>query len=203
MGKLTPTYIEPKPTQKTFCPSSNSARDNLAKKAPNEVICLGKEPDVIPSQNLTLMKKFTNSIDRRMKQVTPALPDLEVVKPTYKSDKYPLHQQFQVENAPKKVRKCPDPTLYEDIVEYHDNKHAQHSSGKTVKESENAIHSSSPEPDENIKTPFQNVQNCLFSLFTAMMPWCLMRKVYWKRDKRSEALYEKTARMNLKKKRLG
>jgi len=46
------------------------------------------------------------------------------------------------------------------------------------------------------KAPFERFQNCLFSTFTACAPWCLMRKVYWKKEKYSEELFAVTSRRN-------
>ena len=46
------------------------------------------------------------------------------------------------------------------------------------------------------KKPFESFQNCLFSLYTACVPWSCVRRVYWKRDQRSEEVFTKTARRN-------
>lgn len=32
---------------------------------------------------------------------------------------------------------------------------------------------------DTITRPFLRLESCLFSCFTACMPWCVMRKVYW------------------------
>jgi len=172
--------------QKTF-----PARDTLAKKPQNDKICLGKEPDVTPSQNLRLMKRLTNTIDRKIRQITPSMPDLEVVKQTNDTANYQQKLKSKEKLAPR-VRKCPDPTLYEDIIE---------SSSMHLNEKPTAK-STTPELNPDIRTPFENVQKSLFSFFTAVVPWCLMKRVYWKRDKRSEELYERTTRMNAKNRKI-
>lgn len=202
MGKMTPAYLEPKQAPKSFSNSSNSARDNLANKNQNNIICLGKEPDVTPSQNFKFMKRFTDTIDRKMKQMTPAMPDLEIVKQSNEKPDYQMQQSLKPkEKVPPRLRKCPDPNLYEDILECttsNPNSNQMHLTASSAPTAQ----SSSPEPNQDIRTPFQNVQNCLFSMFTAMVPWCLMKKVYWKRDKRSEELYERTTRMNAKNRKM-
>jgi len=151
-----------------------------------------------PSQNLRLMKRLTNTIDRKIRQMTPSLPDLEIVKPSSNMTNYANQQKLkEKEHVPGRVRKCPDPTLYEDIIETSTEKDSvMHFNEKTTAKS------SSPEPDPDVRTPFENLQNCLFSFFTAVVPWCMMKKVYWKRDKRSEELYERTARMNAKNRKI-
>ena len=198
MGNTTKNYPEPKNSAKTIFHSSNAARDSLAKKPQIDTICLGKEPDVVPSQNLRLMKRLTNTIDRKIRQMTPSLPDLEIVKPSSNMTNYATQKKLkEKENVPERLRKCPDPTLYEDIIETSTEKDSvMHFNEKTTAKS------SSPEPDPDVRTPFENLQNCLFSFFTAVVPWCMMKKVYWKRDKRSEELYERTARMNAKNRKI-
>jgi len=198
MGHMTKNYLEPKNSAKTTFHSSNTARDTLAKKPHNDSICLGREPDVTPSQNIRLMKRLTNTIDRKIRQITPALPDLEVIKPAQNINNYQTQQKLkEKENVPQRVRKCPDPTLYEDIIEASTEKE-----GTTHFNQKKTAKSISPEPNPDVRTPFENLQNCLFSFFTAVMPWCMMKKVYWKRDKRSEELYERTARMNAKNRKI-
>ena len=44
--------------------------------------------------------------------------------------------------------------------------------------------------------PFESFQNCLFTTFTACVPWCMMKQVYWKKDRKSEELFTITARRN-------
>ena len=46
------------------------------------------------------------------------------------------------------------------------------------------------------KRPFESFQNCLFSLYTACVPWSCVRRVYWKQDQRSEEIFTKTSRRN-------
>jgi len=46
------------------------------------------------------------------------------------------------------------------------------------------------------KKPFESFQNCLFATFTACVPWCMMKQVYWKKDRKSEELFTITARRN-------
>ena len=46
------------------------------------------------------------------------------------------------------------------------------------------------------KRPFESFQNCLFSLYTACVPWSCVRRVYWKQDHRSEDIFTKTSRRN-------
>ena len=46
------------------------------------------------------------------------------------------------------------------------------------------------------KKPFESFQNCMFTTFTACVPWCLMKQVYWRKDKTSEELFSITARRN-------
>jgi len=203
MGKMNPNYLEPKHTTKTFSYSSNSARDTLGKKKIQvDGICLGKEPDVTPAQNMNLIKRFTNTIDRKMKQMTPALPDLEIVRPP--SEISNIQEKFKKkESFPQRIRKCPDPNLYEDILECNEsNSMSLHLNDNITKNCQTPPQSTSPEPNQDVRTPFKNLQNCLFSMFTAIVPWCMMKKVYWKRDKRSEDLYERTSRLNAKNKKM-
>jgi len=209
MGNTTRGYLEPKHLAKTQSHSSNSARDILAKKAQTETICLGKEPDVNQSQNLRLMQRLTNTIDRKLRQLTPALPDLEVVKRTNgaanTSSNFQIQQKLKSDTkVPQRIRKCPDPTLYEDIIESStdNNDNPKHLNDEGHRRSTTGGKSSSPEPNPDIRTPFENAQNCLFSMFTAVVPWCLMKKVYWKRDRRSEELYERTTRLNAKSRKM-
>jgi len=46
------------------------------------------------------------------------------------------------------------------------------------------------------KAPFEKFQNCLFSTFTMCAPWCIMKKVYWKRDTTSEEIFAVNVRRN-------
>ena len=46
------------------------------------------------------------------------------------------------------------------------------------------------------KRPFESFQNCLFTLYTACVPWSCMRRVYWKQNQRSEEIFTKTSRRN-------
>jgi len=55
------------------------------------------------------------------------------------------------------------------------------------------------EPKQRVKgpkKPFESFQNCLFTTFTACVPWCMMKQVYWKKDRKSEELFTVTARRN-------
>jgi len=205
LDKVTHKYLEPTHSTKTFSYSSNSARDTLAKKSQGDNICLGKEPDVTPAQNMKLIKRFTNTIDRKMKQMTPAMPDLEIVRPPSEISQYNIQEKIKKkESVSHRVRKCPDPNLYEDILESNENykSNSMHLHENITKKFATSAQSSSPEPNPDIRTPFQNLQNSLFSMFTAIVPWCMMKKVYWKRDKRSEELYERTSRLNAKNKKI-
>merc|ERR1712192_35664 len=42
--------------------------------------------------------------------------------------------------------------------------------------------------------PFERFQEFLFKTFTTLVPWCLMKKVYWKRDRQSEQRFEDYSR---------
>lgn len=50
--------------------------------------------------------------------------------------------------------------------------------------------------DRKEKRPFESFQNCLFSLYTACVPWSCVRRVYWKQDHTSEEIFTKTSRRN-------
>ena len=55
-------------------------------------------------------------------------------------------------------------------------------------------------PDGEEKKPFESFQNCLFTIFTSCVPWSCMRRVYWRREHRSEDIFTKTSRRNSREK---
>ena len=74
-----------------------------------------------------------------------------------------------------KQRKCPDESLYEDLVE---NIRVQPENRfvDTFKEERCSDYNSE---DLNESKPFRRLETCLFSCFTSCVPWCLMRRIYW------------------------
>jgi len=196
IGNLASNYPEPKQGSKLFSQSSNSARDNLAGNKIQNDFVLGREPDVPTGHNMRLISRLTNTIDRKLRQMTPALPDLELVKP--KNDNPKTIEAKPPLKVPARTRKCPDPTLYEDVLE------VKHLGGRELPNLNRSSKNCSPEKekDPHIRTPFENLQRRLFSLFTTLVPWSCMKRVYWKRDRKSEALYERTTRMNAKSRKL-
>ena len=54
------------------------------------------------------------------------------------------------------------------------------------------------EQDINTKEmrPFESFQNCLFSVFTSCVPWSCMRRIYWRKDRKGDEVFQKTVRRN-------
>ena len=74
-----------------------------------------------------------------------------------------------------KQRKCPDESLYEDLVENIRVQSENHS--VDIFNDERCTDSESQ--DLNESKPFRRFESCLFSCFTSCLPWCLMRRIYW------------------------
>ena len=71
-------------------------------------------------------------------------------------------------------RQCPDPSLYEDLVENLNIGVTPDNIFTEAKES-----SECEAEGETQSKPFLRLESFLFSCFTWCVPWCLMRRVYW------------------------
>ena len=99
-----------------------------------------------------------------------------------------IEQKLNVEHPKKQFRN--------DLSEIKENK--MHSS-KEEDMIENKVALDEAEQKQKVKgpkKPFESFQNCLFTTFTACVPWCMMKQVYWKKDRKSEELFTITARRN-------
>ena len=83
------------------------------------------------------------------------------------------NKQNRKNNILVKQRKCPDESLYEDLVE---NVRVQSENRDCSKEER---WSDSNTEDLNDSKPFRRLESCLFSCFTSCAPWCSMRRIYW------------------------
>ena len=136
---------------KPFRASSNSARDQLIKERDSSR--LGEEPTVnINVKTFKGDKLSFESLTRRRKKE-------------------------EIKKIDLKERICPDPTLYEDIVE-NLNVRPQLDDNLVEGNPQNGIQNYSEEVTET--KPFWRLEKFLFSCFTACTPWCLMRKIYWR-----------------------
>ena len=73
-----------------------------------------------------------------------------------------------------KQRKCPDESLYEDLVE-----NIRVQSEIIVDNSNEERRCDYNSEDRNESKPFRRLESCLFSCFTSCAPWFLMRRIYW------------------------
>ena len=130
--------------------SSNFARDQKMNKV-KDLPSLGEEPTVDLRKTFTLDKIKLGSLTRNK------------------------HQRKN--NILVKQRKCPDESLYEDLVE---NIRVE---PEIILDNSNQERCSEPSQDLNESKPFHRLENCLFSCFTSCLPWCLMRRIYWNNKK--------------------
>ena len=130
--------------------SSNFARDKKMNKE-KDLFCLGQEPPVDVGKTFTVEKINVGSLTSPTK-----------IKQNVKNNSILIKQ-----------RKCPDESLYEDLVE---NIRVQSEKRDSSKE-ERCRDSNSD--DLNDSKPFRRLESCLFSCFTSCAPWCLMRRIYW------------------------
>ena len=126
--------------------SSNFARDKKMNKE-KDLFSLGEEPTVDHRKICTMNKINVGSLTR--------------------------NKQNRKNNILVKQRKCPDESLYEDLVE---NVRVQSENRDSSKEERC---SDSNSEDLNDSKPFRRLESCLFSCFTSCAPWCLMRRIYW------------------------
>ena len=169
--------------------STNAAREFRQKeKSPRnkkKVFNLGIEPDVIkPSENiLTVQKqKFPQSNEYE---------DIRVFQKRKKKKNYSnvdtsesIDQKSNFHNKEKMNRD-------EAIVEV---ANVSNSLKKTI-DTRNMKSKSDEE-----KKPFESFQNCLFTIFTSCVPWSCMRRVYWRKEHKSEDIFTKTSRRNSRQK---
>ena len=66
--------------------------------------------------------------------------------------------------------------LYEDISDFRNSPVESKVEGLTANIEEQCKHDRKSTKNQ----PFMALQNCLFSVFTKCVPWCIMRKIYWK-----------------------
>ena len=120
-----------------------------------DLFCLGLEPTVEPGKVLRVDQINIGGLR--------SLGSLTRNKPNVKN------------NILVKQRKCPDESLYEDLVE---NIRVQPENRfvDTFKEERCSDYNSE---DLNKSKPFRRLETCLFSCFTSCVPWCLMRRIYW------------------------
>ena len=130
--------------------SSNFARDKKMNKV-KDLLSLGEEPTVDHRKTFTMDKLNMGSVT---------------------SNK---HQRKS--NNLVKQRKCPDESLYEDLVE---NVRVE---PEIILDNSNQERCSDPSQDLNESKPFHRLESCLFSCFTSCLPWCLMRRIYWNNKK--------------------
>ena len=126
--------------------SSNFARDKKMNKDMDS-FSLGEEPIVDHRKTFKMNKIHVESLLR--------------------------NKQSKKNDILSKPRKCPDESLYEDLVdsirvhsENHDNPYMERCSDDTSE-------------DLTKSKPFRRLESCLFSCFTSCAPWWLMRRIYW------------------------
>ena len=132
--------------------SSNFARDKKMNKE-KDLFCLGQEPPVDVGKTFTVEKINVGSLTSPTK-----------IKQNVKNNSILIKQ-----------RKCPDESLYEDLVENIRVQSENHS--VDIFNDERCTDSESQ--DLNESKPFRRFESCLFSCFTSCLPWCLMRRIYW------------------------
>ena len=113
-----------------------------------DLFSLGQEPSVDHGKTFTMDKINVGSLTRK--------------KLNWKN------------NILVKQRKCPDESLYEDLVE-----NIRVQSEIIVDDSNEERRCDYNSEDQNESKPFRRLESCLFSCFTSCAPWCLMRRVYW------------------------
>ena len=185
--------------------STNAAREWAFKQKENsprnkkKVFHLGIDPDVIkPSENILTLQK----------QKIPQLNEYEDIRVFQKrkkkkknsnvdtSESVDQKSDFHNKETAKRDEAIPivtvniDSTLNEDhsILSSNDVANGSNSLKKTVNTRE-------IKSDEE-KKPFESFQNCLFTIFTSCVPWSCMRRVYWRKEHRSEDIFTKTSRRN-------
>ena len=99
-----------------------------------------------------------------------------------------IEQKLNVEKPKKQFRN--------DLSEIKENK-IHSSEEEDMKDSKVALDEAEQKQTvKGPKKPFESFQNCLFTTFTACVPWCMMKQVYWKKDRKSEELFTINARRN-------
>ena len=83
------------------------------------------------------------------------------------------NKQSKKNDILSKQKKCPDESLYEDLVE---NIRVQ---SQNCDNSSKERCSDDNSEDLNESKPFRRLESCLFSCFTSCAPWWLMRRIYW------------------------
>ena len=165
--------------------STNAAREFRQKeKSPRnkkKVFNLGIEPDVI---------KSSENILTVQKQKFPQLNEYEDIRVFQKRKKKKNYSNVdtsesvdQKSNFHNKEKMNRD----EAIVEV---ANVSNSLKKTI-DTRNMKSKSDEE-----KKPFESFQNCLFTIFTSCVPWSCMRRVYWRKEHKSEDIFTKTSRRN-------
>ena len=185
--------------------STNAAREFRQKeKSPRnkkKVFNLGIEPDVIkPSENiLTVQKqKFPQSNEYE---------DIRVFQKRKKKKNYSnvdtsesVDQKSNFHNKEKMIRDEAIPVGSVNIASNED--HSILNSNEVANVSNDlkkTINLREVKSNEE-KKPFESFQNCLFTIFTSCVPWSCMRRVYWRREHRSEDIFTKTSRRNSRQK---
>lgn len=159
---------------------------------------LPKEPDVKPStaSRFPFLQRVTNSLERRPKPKTE--PKTYYGNRNNDKEKQPTPEPYYEEIAVMRKRKKKEPPttptpctkdLYEEILL--DDLYEQVPSGPITKDSRSRDEQSLKEESAR---PFERFQDFLFKTFTTLVPWCLMKRVYWKRDTRSEQRFEDHSR---------
>ena len=183
--------------------STNAAREFRQKenspRNKKKVFNLGIEPDVIkPSENiLTVQKqKFPQSNEYE---------DIRVFQKRKKKKNYSnvdtsesVDQKSNFHNKEKMNRDETMPVGSVNINIASNEDHSILNSNEVANVSNNlkkTINLREVKSDEE-KKPFESFQNCLFTIFTSCVPWSCMRRVYWRKEHKSEDIFTKTSRRN-------
>ena len=185
--------------------STNAAREFRQKeKSPRnkkKVFNLGIEPDVIkPSENILTVQK----------QKFPQLneyEDIRVFQKRKKKKNYSnvdtsesVDQKSHFHNKEKMIIDEAIPVGSVNIASNED--HSILNSNEVANVSNNlkkTINLREVKSNEE-KKPFESFQNCLFTIFTSCVPWSCMRRVYWRKEHKSEDIFTKTSRRNSREK---
>ena len=162
---------------------------------------LGIEPDVIkPSENiLTVQKqKFPQSneyedirvFQKRKKKKKNSNVDLDTFESV--DQKSNFHNKEETNRCEAIPIGSVNIASNEDHSNLNSNEIAKVSNSRKKTINTRDVKSKSDEE----KKPFESFQNCLFTIFTSCVPWSCMRRVYWRKEHKSEDIFTKTSRRN-------
>lgn len=182
--------------------SSNVAREN--KQNPSEQLLLGKGPSnssiQINKSNISKETELANSNNEEgipTKHLTQEeklnLTEIHSNKPVIENNEYEDIKVFK-KRTKKKNKKVPilETIANEPNISCMDQmkQEEKDKNKKLVNEVKHKLNADGP------SKPFETFQNCLFATFTTCVPWCIMKKIYWKKDMKSEELFTVTSRRN-------